>query len=206
MAPNETLESALEWLKDWESRSMENPRQHGNGFYQLDLSDGEHRYRLHVWDPEAPQAQVVPTPIHNHRFSFRSLVLYGSQHHVTYSIDAVRRGQSIQRPTHRIYRAYQRDGEDTELVSANLNCVVRQTGHKVIPMGHTYEFEWGHWHETPVPELTVTLLEKTEVIEAWRPCVLVPIGADPDNVFTRYDLSQDFIMDAVQQAMGKVLA
>ena len=206
MTPNESLDSALAWLRDWEAKSLGNPRQHGNGFYQLDLSDGEHDYRLHVWDPEAPQAQTQPTPIHNHRFSFLSLVLYGVQHHVTYSVEVLERGRSVYKPTHHLYRVYDRNQEDTELVDANANVVARQLEHQTIQRGDAYSFRFGDWHETPVSELTVTLLEKTEVVQAWHPCVLIPWGVDPDNAFTRYDMSEDFVMDAIRRAMGKVLS
>ena len=81
--------------------SVGNPRQHGNGFFQLDLYN---EYRLHVWDPAYPLPQKVATPIHDHRFAFESLVLYGTQKHVTYNI-TITYNSRIVTPTHQIYEA-----------------------------------------------------------------------------------------------------
>ena len=57
------------------------PRVHGNGFIQCDLP---HRKRLHIWGHPAIPRQKVSSPIHDHVFSFASIVLVGRLVNIVY--------------------------------------------------------------------------------------------------------------------------
>ncbi len=51
-----------------------NIRVHGNGFIQIDISS---LTRVHVFGHPLIPRQLTPTPIHDHRFGFHSMVLAG---------------------------------------------------------------------------------------------------------------------------------
>ena len=173
------------------------PRQHGNGFFQLDLYNG---YRLHVWDPDYPIAQKVPTPIHDHRFTFESLVLYGVQKHVTYKMEF-----DSKYPTHQIYEARPRIQEDTGLYATERYVSVGDRHVRTIPAGKSYVFGNKLFHETPNDSYVVTLLKKIEVDYNHLPRVLCPVGYEPDNEFTRYDLPSDERWRVIEKAINLVL-
>jgi hypothetical protein len=174
---------ALGVLDDPEGASV---RVHGNGFLQVDL-DGARR--LHVWDPGLPR-QAVPTPIHDHRFSFTSAVVVGTLGHFTYSVVPDLNGY------HRVYCPEARDGEDTLLAPrSGLRVTVRTLGELWVPEGGSYDFGAGLFHETRVRALAVTLMEKTEVFNL-RARVLCPVGMEPDNRFNRNDWRGDAVVQS----------
>ena len=175
------------------------PRQHGNGFFQLDLYNG---YRLHVWDPDYPAPQSITTPIHDHRFSFTSLVLYGTQRSVTY--DIVESPESIP-ATHQVYEVTPRIAEDTVLVPTENMVAIRLPITLEIPTGRFYRFPAKAFHETPNDSYVVTLLKKLDVDPGHKARVLCPIGVKPDDNFTRYDLSVDARWQVIEKAIRKVL-
>ena len=99
------------------------PRLHGNGFIQLDLNGKD---RLHVWHPDLPK-QEFPTPIHDHKFSFKSHILYGELTHIEYHADLLLHQENYGKewnpyPLEQLYHAYNpfvRENEDTILKRAD---------------------------------------------------------------------------------------
>src|SRR4051812_11171605 len=57
------------------------PRVHPNGFIQVDINEAE---RLHCWHPKLPYRQKTYHPIHNHIFTFDSVILTGRLINVRY--------------------------------------------------------------------------------------------------------------------------
>ena len=203
MAEIRTLDEAKAYLQSWEhvrhNLALDRPRQHGNGFFQLDLDGG---YRLHVWDPDAPIAQVVHTPIHDHRFSFESLVLSGEQTHVEYIV--LQNVLPTVTKNYNICEVRYGDTEDTKLVNTGIGVFADVVEKVVVPAGEIYDFRMYAFHETPNLGYVVTLLRKTKVDSNHKPRVLCPIGMEPDNDFNRYDLSVDTQWDIIRRAIAVV--
>lgn len=196
---------SVDYLK---GRNIE-PRVHGNGFIQLDLTS---RTRLHIWGhPDIPR-QAQPTPIHNHVFGFKSWCLIGRLVNVEYEL--VRSGSEFQ-----IYEAVNRQGEDTILVCDEELTGIRHTRTTVtVPetpndgvspaMRSSYYFKRFNFHEIFTPEPTITIIRKdgpTLVQGAESgPEILVPAGRTPDNDFNRYGhdpkLLWDIIADVIDSA------
>lgn len=170
------------------------PRLHGNGFIQLDLDDGK---RLHVWDPALEgMGQMVRTGIHDHRFSYHSLVVYGRQVHQEYRIVV---GFDL-----RVYEPQRREGtEDTKLVPSDPSKVpdVRAiVGNRLeIPAGFSYTFEAKEFHDSIPLGLTATIMTKTHVDRNHTARVLVPIDEEPDNEFDRESVDKAMLWDSIRR-------
>ncbi len=148
------------------------PRVHGNGFIQLALTD---RIRLHVWFKRSLLKQVVYTGIHNHRFRFRSTVLRG---------EIIHRELDFHHHWDGPYRLYKPRPDETLEATARVGffTVKRET---VLRAGDEYVFLEGKFHETvPVADLSVTLMEKTDVFDI-PVMVACPADGEPDNEFDR---------------------
>lgn len=166
---------------DWLMINGRNPRVHGNGFLQIDLEiDGEvGSERVHIFGHPALPRQKVPTPIHDHRFGFRSTVLRGRMVNVTYALSVQART-----PTHDVYVPCPRVGEDTELQFSGVRGALRVSTTEVVVPGDSYVMQSGVLHETLTNEVTITHMRKT-TMSALNPRVLCPIGRTPDNDFER---------------------
>lgn len=151
-------------------------RVHGNGFMQVDVAEG---VRLHIWgDPRIP-AQETRTPIHDHRFGFTSYTVMGRMVNIDYK---TRLGGGL-----RVYEAYAREGEDTELHATDEQRYIAGSNVTICMPGDHYEIEPKQFHETFVSGLTVTLMYKNDVWPGHRPRVLCPLTYEPDNDFNRND-------------------
>ena len=157
---------------------------HGNGFMQADLPIGA---RLHIWNPDLEQAQKIATPIHDHRFSFRSVVLYGSQNHWIY--DPITTEDSA-RWTHHVYEAQPTTWQSTTLVPTGAVVAVGAATYYTIPAGESYLFEQYLFHETPITEYAITVLFKLANDPGHAARVLCPIGSEPDNDYDRYSMDR----------------
>ena len=170
------------------------PRLHGNGFIQLDLEAGE---RLHVWDPALEgMGQIVRTSIHDHRFSYHSLIVYGRQVHQEYRVVV---GSDL-----RIYNPERRVGtQDTKLVQTDPSTVpsVRAiAGNRLeIPEGFSYKFKAHEFHDSIPLGLTATIMTKTDEDYGHIPRVLVPIGEEPDNEFDREAVDKEMLWDSIRR-------
>lgn len=172
------------------------PRVHGNGFIQLDLTP---QRRLHIWgDPRIPR-QVIPSTIHDHTFSFRSVVYVGQLVHREIVLYPHARG------AYEMYYAVTNHGEDTRLVktATRYNAVI--TAERLLRVGDTYTFEARKFHETLSPWLCVTVIDKdgpTLSQGGPNPNVLVPYGLEPDNTFDRYQAKPDLLWQVIEEAIA----
>lgn len=173
-----------------EARAIGNkPRVHGNGFIQLDLTGNT---RLHVWN-ERVSKQRVPTPIHDHVFSFESRVIVGRLISVVYEFT----GRPRQSPTSefRMYVSQVGEGDNTVLVPteeygsvsvAHTEMVMAST----VMGGNKYDMPKGWFHESIALDGPVaTIITKDGPTQAQggdAPRVLVPVGVEPDNEFNRH--------------------
>lgn len=177
-------------------RDGRRPRVHGNGFIQLDLDERE---RVHVWGDRDIPRQRVPTPVHDHLFGFVSTVYVGAIMNTVYRLSDVA-------PTHAVYEANIRRGEDTVLVRSGVEVrpvvVYAQTYHE----GQCYFMDPYVFHETHVDAPAVTTIIKQDKTLAQRggfgeerPRVLCRLGEEPDNDFRRDAYDERFLWEIIRR-------
>lgn len=194
------------------------PRVHGNGFIQLDLSDTA---RLHIWGhPDIPQ-QKTNTPIHDHMFAFSSLILRGAMTNAEYDIQwdgkeafgdpkdlrDLRYELTPSRfpTTHTIYKAEVRDRQDTILKPTDYAVHLRAKSITTYTAGQSYTMEVGQIHESVVTGPTATIILKrgrTLAQGSASPSIFVPVGLEPDNGFHRYALPAERLWQIIHEVIG----
>jgi hypothetical protein len=167
------------------------PRLQPNGFVQLDLPDNR---RLHVWPDESVPQPDPSLPIHDHTFSFTSMILAGSLRNIVYEIEPHKNGLYH---TYEIYpflagRGHnpfqQPDRRLFELVSREVTC---------YQPGDSYQFPAGKLHETETEGLTATVIHYYDLKPERFARVLCPRDATPDNIFRRDCLPQDKLWEFI---------
>lgn len=179
------------------------PRVHGNGFIQIDLSPD---HRLHIWGhPDIPR-QEYSTPVHNHIFNFTSLVLVGLMINTTFRVTA-----DHENGTHVPWSAQPPlSGHDSKLTRdmVEQRYSVVKSARKVIYPGEGYFFPAMVFHETIVTCPTATLITKAgktikdNPTSSVKPTVMVPVGHEPDNEFDRHAHDRDMLMRIVKDVLG----
>jgi hypothetical protein len=193
------MEDSMYHLVDHARKSGTRPRVHGNGFIQLDLSPN---VRLHVWGHRAIPRQTVETPIHNHQFSFTSLVLKGTMVNQKYFASVT--NHLLGEATHHVYTARVREGEDTILVDSGQTAVLYTDNQDIVSAGDHYSMTKGEIHESIVKELTVTVIMKVGKSLAQgglQPTVYVPLGITPDNDFNRYTMKPSDLWGIIYESL-----
>lgn len=168
------------------------PRVHGNGFLQLDLSDNA---RLHIWGHAAIPRQTTPTPIHDHRFGFASLILKGAMTNCLYEMMEPNDVYKM-KATHLEHSAMVRDRQDTILVSTGRLVHLASRGAITYLPGDSYSMRIGEIHESVVTQPTVTVILKVGLTLAQGgapPSIFVPLDMEPDNTFHRYSMDQELL-------------
>lgn len=188
------------------------PRIHGNGFIQLDLTEMS---RLHIWGhPDIPK-QKVPVPIHNHRFSFRSTVLVGRMINVIYDFERHDNIYDFEyhsyfKPTFTEYEAVCRQDEDTILTATNNHGTISKRQIDLIDSrssNNSYVMFLGEYHEMVPCIPSATFCTKIKTRPSYVPKVLVPYGEQPDNSFDRYDsMDSNEIWDIIHDVMERQIA
>lgn len=166
---------------------------HGLGFIQIKLGAGQ---RLHVWHPDLPRRECFHvSAVHNHRFSFRSLVLKGEQ--VNRCWDAVIHPEGEFDVISHDGPRSPRGGRES-YVAGRVNLIARPA--KYYVEGQSYEMPELAYHDTPNDGIVVTLMTKltegdihaTSIIR--RPHVF-------DQGFDRFQLSPDELFAYVADAL-----
>lgn len=166
---------------------------HGLGFLQVALPGNQ---RLHIWHPDLPRRRCFDhSPIHNHRFAFRSHVLVGTQVNRHVAVIPVERGthQMIshdgpRRPT----------GSRESYVSGE--CNIREISLRSYGPGESYTVDMLEYHETPNSGIVVTLMQKLREGEIHAHSIIEK-GWTFDQEFDRYQLSERTMWAFVQEAL-----
>lgn len=181
---------------DWLRRNGTDIRVHGNGFLQINLPGNQ---RLHLFGhPDLPR-QKAPTPVHDHRFGFYSLILSGTLVNVDWTF---RTDEFTPPHSHFVctFEASAKGGEDTALIPhRNRTGYLLKEGVNIYQSGQQYRIAPGAIHETFANEPTFTFVTKAEN-SPHIPRVFCRIGREPDNEFTRYDLAPDDLWQIVESA------
>lgn len=167
---------------------------HGLGFIQLVL-DGDQR--MHVWHPDLPRRSCYEhSSIHNHRFSFTSRVLVGTQRNVRVDVELVRDG------THDVISHNgPRSDKGGRLSYPVAQCNVYEREMEVIEAGMEYFMPAMEYHYTPVDGVVVTLMKKfdSRTIHANSICRRgIPFHYD----FDRFQMGPDDLFAVVVSALG----
>lgn len=169
---------------------------HGLGFLQVQL---DANMRLHVWHPELPRRSCFEhSSAHNHRFSFTSLVLRGTQINTNFEIET--EGAK----THTLYL---HEGERTRfgnrpwIPDGDVRLV--PTCASDVPAGYQYQIEQYLFHSTtPGGDGRVaTLMRKTAEGDrgAHSACA---VGVLPDVDFDRKQWGETELWDVVRDVLG----
>lgn len=188
----ETRMNALE--KDF-TPTKETISLHGLGFIQLVLDGNQ---RMHVWHPDLPRRKCYEhSAIHNHRFSFTSVVLKGIQQNVRCDLEIVRPGTGTHDLiSHNGPRSV--TGGRISYPVADVN-VVRNGLEKIGP-GEQYYMEKYAYHYTPCDGIVVTLMKKHEEGDIHANSVCKK-DVTFDYAFDRFQLSPDKLFGYVVEAL-----
>jgi hypothetical protein len=169
---------------------------HGLGFMQIVLQGN---YRLHIWHPSLPRRECFDlSAIHNHRFSFRSTVLVGTQ--VNQRFNVIEHQDDIGE-----YVRISHDGARTGF--GNRESFVEGSA-DISPMpiecyevGQSYEMPIGQYHETPNHGVVVTLMEKLSITEV-HASSLLKRGGRYDQNFDRFAIPAFKLWQLAGEAVG----
>lgn len=126
---------------------------HGLGFIQVKLPAER---RLHVWHPALPRRECYDhSAIHNHRFSFRSTVLVGTQ--LNQRADLIIHPEGTHDVISHDGPRSQRGGR-LSFVAGRVNVRLREL--ETYGPGESYTMPELEYHHTPHGAVVITLMEK----------------------------------------------
>ncbi len=167
---------------------------HGLGFIQVKLGGDQ---RLHVWHPDLPRRSCYAhSAIHNHRFSFVSTVLIGTQVNRRYGVRIDDAG------THDLIShdgARSPRGGRLSYVAGRVS--IKRCEDEHIAPGQTYSMAPLEYHETPNSGIVVTIIRKIHegTVHASS---LITHGETFDQDYDRFQLSPARLWAFVVEAMG----
>lgn len=185
-------------LAYWRGGFMEGaePRVHGNGFLQLDLSPVE---RMHIWDNSLPH-QEGDSSIHNHSFGFTSTILLGTLvNTILEPTFEAKRGAF----EYELYRTWPTKGANTDLMPTGVRCNFRVVSTNMYNAGDTYEMPVGLFHLSLPLGRTLTVIEKHPRMDA-APIVAARIGVTPDNSYDRHGFEAGPLWALIDDTLGRL--
>ena len=169
---------------------------HGLGFLQIKLGGNQ---RMHVWHPDLPRRSCFAhSAIHNHRFSFHSKVLVGTQINRRYAVTSALDGSHD-----RISHDGPRSAKGGRLSYIAERVDVMALSEERYAAGQSYLMPALHYHETPNDGAVVTVL--TKLVEGTvHASYLITSGISFDQSFDRFQMDQDrmwaIAVDALRSA------
>lgn len=159
------------------------PRQHPNGFIQLNLTAAAD-VRLHVWPTEPlPLQQLTKHPIHDHNFDMESTILRGRLRNLVYEPEPYVAGSGKPFVIHLAQRVPGTESETTlNPTEERVNLITVADANYC---GETYRLASGRLHDSMAHGLTATVMTKLSIVDKYQPRVAVPVGVEPDNNFRR---------------------
>lgn len=170
---------------------------HQNGFYQLPLINAA---RLHIWPSEKQKSQKNYNGMHNHRFSFKSLILLGSLVHKEYNLLYNGNGR------YQVYEIVPKDELSGQFQPTNQFVDVKETRKLILKSGNEYFFEKGLFHESINEKniLTATIMRKTSVDDNIAVKVIGVRDFDSeDNDFSRVSIDKDKAMFYLDEVLNQ---
>lgn len=168
---------------------------HGLGFIQIVLGGNQ---RMHVWHPDLPRRDCFEhSAVHNHRFSFTSRVLKGTQVNQRCDLEIVKpEAGSHLLISHNGPRSEK--GGRLSYPVADVNVLEREV--EQYEPGQEYFMPAGEYHHTPCTGIIVTLMRKHEEMAVHANSVCRR-GVEFHNDFDRFQLSPDRLFAIVTEAL-----
>lgn len=169
---------------------------HGLGFIQIILAGNQ---RMHVWHPDLPRRKCYEhSAIHNHRFSFTSRVLKGTQVNQRCEVEIVK----PETGSHQlISHNGPRDEKGGRLSYPVADANVYMQDQELCMPGESYYMTAYEYHHTPNEGIVVTLMTKHDegTVHASSVCRR---GVEFHADFDRFQLSPDelyaYVVDALK--------
>jgi hypothetical protein len=172
---------------------------YGLGFIQIKLGGNQ---RLHVWHPDLPRRRCFEhSAIHDHRFSFVSRVLVGTQ--INHAVDLMGPGE-FRDPTHIAYlHEGPRGAHGGRPWVEDFRCAIHETGIEVMEAGDLYNVPayCYHWTEPGGDGRVATLMTKTWEGNKGAHSVCKR-GVEPDVAFDRKCLPSARLWLYVTEVLG----
>lgn len=183
-------------MKDF-SPTKETISLHGLGFIQVKLGGNQ---RLHVWHPDLPRRNCFEhSAVHNHRFSFTSRVLKGTQVNVRCDLEVVKPGYGSHiLISHNGPRSDKGGRESYPVADVN---VFEGTAERYEP-GEQYNIRAMEYHHTPCTGIVVTLMQKFEESTVVHANSVCRRGVDFHYDFDRFQLSPEKLFAYVAEALN----
>lgn len=168
---------------------------HGLGFIQLKLGGDQ---RMHVWHPGLPRRDCyTDSAVHNHRFSFTSRVLKGTQMNQRCDLETVKPGTGThQLISHNGPRSDKGGRESYPVADVNVHMRDLET----YGPGDEYTMPAYEYHHTPCAGVVVTVLRKHEELSIHANSVCRR-GTAFHYDFDRFQLSPEKLFDIVKDAL-----
>lgn len=169
---------------------------HGLGFIQLVLEGNQ---RMHIWHPDLPRRNCYEhSAVHNHRFSFVSRILKGTQINQRCDLEVVKPGTGSHILISHNGPRSDKGGRESYPV-ADVNVLMREV--ESYKAGDEYTMPALEYHHTPNSGMVVTILRKTVETKLHANSV-IRRGVDFHYDFDRFQLSPDqlfaFVIDALR--------
>lgn len=184
----------MTFMKDF-TPTAEQISLHGLGFIQVKLPNNA---RLHVWHPDLPRRSCYEfSAIHNHRFSFSSRVLIGTQVNRVFVVESAADGS---------HDLISHDGPRSEkggrlsYVAGRVSVRRRDMEPQTYGPGESYVMPELQYHDTPNTGIVVTLLHKLTEGKV-HACSLIKHGHEFDQSFDRFQLPADDLWGVVLDAL-----
>lgn len=169
---------------------------HGLGFIQLVLGGNQ---RMHVWHPDLPRRDCYEhSDVHNHRFSFKSKVLIGTQVNRRCDLEIVKPGTGSHILISHNGPRSEKGGRESYPV-ADVNVYERDI--ERIAAGQEYLMRAMEYHHTPCDGIVVTIMTKLEQTDLHANSVCKR-GVEFHYDFDRFQLSPSelfaYVVDALK--------
>lgn len=171
---------------------------HPLGFIHSKLAEyGNRTLRLHVWGPYG-EAQSPAWTVHDHAFSFESLVIAGSITNVYYDFVS-----SDDAAAGRLYRVEYKERKSVMTPTTRVGRLAVQRS--IVSRRNTqYTVHAGQFHETVMPEGTIasTVVLTTSSSRASEPLVVGALKGNGAIHFVRREVPAAIVASAVRLALS----
>lgn len=180
-------------VREFAERNGLAPEVHPNGFVQVPLRADRTR-RLHLWHSDIPR-QKVRTAIHDHIFDMYSLCIKGVMRNREFGAEPDPSGD------YEVHQAQTVRCTETNLFPIEQRVRLVRGRVDTVGAGESYTFPAFRFHESDADDGTVTVMTKCD-FHVGTARVLVPVGAQPDNSFTRAAMPEDEVWGWVERLLS----
>lgn len=171
---------------------------HPLGFIALrwELND-EDALRVHIWSRDMKTVQSPNWPIHDHTFSFRSLVLQGCVQNKVYRLKNCNKKS-------RLVKVYEVEysGGSSILLGTQKFGEALQSSSELQPLGSYYDMDAGVFHRSILrSDFAITVLATHKVSKAVRAQVLGNPSFRSPLLFNRTAASENLVYSYVDKAL-----